>query len=190
MSVVEIILIGIALAMDAFAVTIANCTIYKNTLNAKKEWAMPLCFAVFQFLMPVLGFYLGSIVSDWISGVSKYLTAAIFFFLSAKIVFDNVKEMKEREEAQTKGPFSYKILLLQGLATSIDALAIGVTFAMSLNFNVYLASLIIGVTTFVIVSIALLFGKYLGKLFGKYAQWVGAAILLGLEIKTLVEALI
>ena len=73
------------------------------------------------------------------------------------------------------------------MATSIDALAVGVTL-INLTFSVYLAVLVIATVTFILVSIALIFGKTLGKLFGKYAEWVGAIILLALSIKSLIEA--
>ena len=78
---------------------------------------------------------------------------------------------------------------MQGIATSIDALAIGVTM-IDLTFSIFIAILVIALTTFILVSIALLFGKKLGKLFGSYAEWVGAGILFILAIKSLIEALI
>lgn len=190
MSVLEIVLIGVALAMDAFALTIANCTVYRKSLDAKKEWAMPVCFAAFQFAMPLIGYFFGSLFSSQLSAFSKYLTMAIFFLLALKIVLDNISELQQSDKEQTTdAPFTFKILILQGFATSIDALAIGVTFAAEIKFSIYFASLIIGVITFFIVTVALLFGKYLKKLFGKYAQWLGAAILLALAIKALIEAL-
>lgn len=185
MSIFEIVLIGIALAMDAFALTIANCSTYKTSLNRKKEWSMPLAFAFFQFLMPVLGFYIGSIFQEVLTTFSSLLTFVIFFVLAFKIVLDNVKSTKE-DEANLSGNFSVSILILQGIATSIDALAIGITFTVSLS-SPFLASLIIGATTFVIVAIALYIGKSLGKILGKYAQWLGAIILFALAIKSLIQ---
>lgn len=196
MSVWEIILIGVALAMDAFALTIANCTTYKNGLTRAKEWAMPAAFGAFQFIMPVLGFYIGSFFSGYLEKISKFVTAAIFFVLAIKIVFDNVKEMKEIKEEEkeiAEGKtvnFTLGILMAQAVATSIDALMIGVTFSVSLTFSVFLASLIIGAVTFAIVAVALFIGKSLGKILGKYAQWAGAVILIALAIKNLIEGIV
>lgn len=194
MSIWEIILIGVALAMDAFALTIANCTSYKNSLTRKKAWAMPAAFAIFQFLMPVIGFYVGSIFSNQIEQISKFITAGIFFVLAVKIVADNVKELKkskkENPTENTAAAFTLGVLLMQAVATSIDALMVGVTFAVSLTFSVFLASLVIGAVTFIIVAVALLIGKSLGKVLGKYAQWAGAIILLALSVKNLVEGII
>lgn len=197
MTVWEIILIGVALAMDAFALTIANCTTYKNSLTRKKEWSMPAAFALFQFLMPVIGYYIGSALSGSLKSISKFVTAAIFFALALKIVIDNLKEAKsgkgeraETEKAADKtAAFTFGVLTAQAIATSIDALLIGVTFAVSLDFSVFLAALIIGAVTFAIVVAALYIGKSLGKILGRYAQWAGAVILLILAVKNLAEGI-
>lgn len=195
MTDLEVILIGVALAMDAFALTIANCTTYKNTLTRAKEWSMPTAFALFQFLMPVIGFYIGSAFSGYLETISKFVTAAIFFVLSVKIVVDNVTEIKksknnENAEKPKDSVFTLGVLIMQAVATSIDALMIGVTFSVSLSFSVYIAAAIIGAVTFAIVALALLIGKSLGKMLGKYAQWVGAAILFALAVKAFIEGII
>ena len=194
MGIFEIILIGIALSMDACALTIANCTTYKNNLCKKHEWSMPIAFAIFQGLMPLLGYFIGSAFANLLEPITGYLTAGIFLVLGAKIVIDIIKEGKEcsiqnKNECDCKkSKFTYSLLIFQAFATSIDALAIGVTFV-DLTFSVFLAALVISAVTFILVSAALIFGKKLGELFGKYAEWVGAIILIILAIKSLVEAL-
>ena len=193
MSIIEIVLIGVALATDAFAITISNCTAYKNGLTKKRELSMPITFALFQFLMPVVGFYLGSFFSGYIAGFSKYLTALIFFILAIKIVIDALLEKKNADKVDNKPKktaFSFYLLLVQGVATSIDALFIGITFSASLSVSVFIASLIIGVVTFIIVSGALVVGKRLGGLLGKYAVVLGAVILFILAVKNLIEGII
>lgn len=186
MTFFEIALIGVALAMDAFAITLANCTAYGNKLSKAKGLCMPIFFAVFQFLMPVIGFYVGSTFASKISGIAGYVIAGIFFVLALKIVFDNLKDEKENEE---KKDFSIALLILQAIATSIDALIIGVTFSVSMS-SPFLASLLIGAVTFLIVFTALMFGKTLGRILGKYAEWVGAVILFAIAVKNLVQAII
>ncbi len=189
MNIFDVLLTGLALAMDAFAITIANCTTYKQTLGRKKEFAMPVLFAFFQGLMPLLGFFAGSLFANYLDKIAGYLTAGIFLVLAIKIVYDNLK--KEPSEDATKKPtnLTYSMLLLQAIATSIDAFAVGITF-INLTFSVYLAVGLIAIVTFVLICVALLFGKYLGKMFGKYAEWAGAVILFALAIKCLVEAII
>ena len=192
MELYDIILIGVALSMDACALTIANCTTYKCSLNGKREWLMPTAFAIFQGVMPLIGFFIGSLFAKAIGNIGDYITAVIFFFLAGKIVFDIIKDKKQSDCnkcSTTAHRFTIPILLVQALATSIDALAVGVTL-INLTFSVYIAILIISAVTFVLVSIALLFGKSLGKIFGEYAEWVGAIILFALAVKSLVFALI
>ncbi len=187
MNIFEVIIIGIALSIDACALTIANCTTYKNSLNKKKEWLMPISFAFFQGIMPLVGFFLGSLFFGLISGFIKYLSAGIFLLLSIKIVIDILKDDCESENKCVK-PFAVSLVILQAIATSIDALAIGVTMV-ELTFSIFLAVSVIAVITFILVTLALYFGKSLGKLFGEYAEWVGAGILFILFLKSLIEAI-
>ena len=190
MGVLDIIFIGVALSMDACAITIANCTTHKCSLTRTKEWSMPILFAFFQGLMPLIGYFIGSIFSAYISSIGKFLTAGIFLFLSVKIIFDIFKGDKDGEcKIEDKKKFTLWIIVLQAIATSIDALVIGATFAIDLNMHIVYAVLLIVGVTFLLVSLALLFGKTLGKLLSKYAEWVGAGILLVLAIKSLAEAL-
>ena len=197
MKLYDIILIAISLAMDASAVTISNCTAYKNTLTAKRKWAMPITFAIFQGIMPLIGFFVGSIFSSFIGKIAGFLSSAIFFILSGKIFIDIIKDAKEKtitlseakdehEKEKKVQNLTFLVLILQGIATSIDALVIGITFV-ELTFSIWLAVLVIAVITFIIVGLCVLFGKKLGHLFGKYADFVGAIILLILAIKSLVQ---
>ena len=193
----EIILIAVALSMDACALTISNCSVYKEDANGKKAWSMPLAFAVFQGAMPLIGYFIGSIFSSTISMITEYLTAGIFFVLAIKIVVDISKEKKEQvielksraEKKEQTVKFTLLILLAQALATSIDALAVGVTFV-GISIPIYFVIPTIMIITFALVSVALLFGKKLGKLFGEYAEWVGAVVLFVLAIKSLIQAII
>lgn len=194
MSILDIILIGIALSIDACALTIANCATYGCSLTKKKEWLMPVCFAIFQGIMPIIGYFIGYAFKDYIGQIIKYISAGIFFLLAIKIVFDVIKEYKKEEQVvevsscKKTMKLTLAMILVQAVATSIDALAIGVTM-INIEFSIFIAVLIIAVVTFIFVSIALIFGKYLGKIFGKYAEWVGATILIILAVKSLIEAI-
>ena len=198
MQIYEVILIGLALSIDACAITIVNCTACNGKLSKLKEWSMPIVFAIFQGLMPLIGYFIGSLFSSLIASITKFITATIFLLLAIKIIIDIINENKEQvvtkqtlaeKSCQIKSTLSFKIILLQGLATSIDALAVGVTL-IDLSFSIYIAIALICAVTFVLVGLSLLFGKTLGKLFGKYAQWLGAGILFALAIKSLIEGLI
>lgn len=190
----DVFFVAVALAMDAFALTVANCTVYKNSLNKRSEWSMPIGFGLFQFIMPVLGFYVGSTFSNSVAPAAGYITAAVFFILGVKIVFDNLKDYFSEKEISVKNKntaaFTFKILLIQAVATSIDAFFIGASsFAFKLT-TPFICALIVGVITFGIVACALFIGKTLGRKLGKYAEWTGAAILFILSVKELIQAVI
>ena len=195
MQIYEIILIGLALSIDACALTIANCTTYKDCLSKKQEWSMPIAFAIFQGIMPLIGFYISSLFSSLFSKVADFLTAGIFFALAIKIILDIIKDYRAEKVISTnkacpvKSRLSFLVLMLQALATSIDALVIVVTF-INLSFSIFKAVALISAVTFLMVTIAFLFGKKLGNLFGSYAEWLGAGILVFLAIKSLIQALL
>ena len=183
----DIVLIAIALSMDACALTVANCTIYKKSLCVKKQWAMPLAFSIFQGIMPLIGYLVGSLVAGFVSAIGGYLVAGIFFVLAVKIIVDILSE-KSQPDKPCK-TFTYRLIFIQAVATSIDALLIGVTMSVSLTINVVIACLVIALITFLLVAICLVLGKKLGDVLGKYAEWTGAIILLLLAIKNLVTAI-
>ena len=98
MNYFDVIMVGLALSIDACALTIANCTAYKDALTRKKAWRMPATFALFQGLMPLIGFFVGGLFAKYLQAVSGYITSAVFFALCGKIIFDIIKESRELKE--------------------------------------------------------------------------------------------
>lgn len=192
MNALEVVLVGVALATDAFAVTVANCSCYKEQLTKKKELLMPILFAIFQMLMPLIGYFAGSLVYEFISKISGWLSSAVFYFLAIKIIIEFIKEQKEKDEKDSckLKKLTFWALIVQGVATSIDALLVGVTMVGTLTFSIFLAIGLIGIVTFILVCIALYIGKSLGKLLGDYATIVCIFILLALATKNLISCLI
>lgn len=190
MSVWDIIAIGIALSMDACALTIANCTVCKKGLSLKKQWAMPISFAIFQGVMPIIGYFIGSLFAKYLESIGAFLVAGVFYALSIKIVIDIIKDMKKDKEECPAKDLSFGMIIVQAVATSVDALLIGVSFSLNLSFSIFGAVGIIALTTFILVSIAMILGKCLGSVLGKYAEWAGAIILFALATKELVFAII
>lgn len=192
MNVLDVIFIGVALSMDACAITIANCSSYKNLFKQKKAWAMPTFFALFQGVMPLIGFFVGSLFSKYLESFAGYIVSAVFFALAIKIVVDIKKSNcdEKNDKVCQRRSLSYAMIVVQALATSIDALLIGVTLSMGLVLSIWWAVLLIAGVTAILVTTALLLGKFMGSVFGKYAEWVGAIILFGLAIKELVMAII
>lgn len=182
MSGFEIILLGIALSMDAFAVTISNMFSYQGT-STRKALLMPLFFGVFQGLMPLLGYLAGSLVSGYIEQFAGILTFVILGFIGAKMIWDVFHE--DEEGPTSKDEISVSMLFFQGIATSIDALAVGVSLA-ALSVNVVFASSVIAITTALCCSLALLIGRRFGAALGNKAALIGGAILILIGVRSLV----
>ena len=181
MSVFEIVILGLALAMDAFAVTISNSFAYPK-ISRTRSLSMPLTFGFFQFLMPVVGFVLGQLVSDFITQYAGIITFAILGFIGGKMIWDAFHE-EEGEEASEQ-TLAMPVLLFQAVATSIDALAVGVSFA-ALEVNVLTSSGIIGITTALTCIVALIIGKRFGNALGEKATIIGGAVLILIGLKSL-----
>ncbi len=180
---VTIWLIALSLAMDAFAVSISNGVSVRG-FGSRHAILQGICFGVFQFLMPVIGWFLGSSVKTYISSVDHWIA----FGLLAVIGSNMIRESLHPEEEAGQSQLSTKVLVLQAVATSIDALAVGISFAI-LDVNIWIASAIIGVVAFVLGVLGGFLGKRLGDFLQSKAEFVGGLVLVGIGIKILVEHL-
>ena len=186
MTLLEIFLIGIGLSMDAFAVAICKGLAMPNKVDKKGALLIALYFGVFQAVMPTLGWLLGSQFARYVTRLAPWIAFILLAWIGGNMVRESLSK-EEREEEET-GSVSHKELLVLAVATSIDALAVGVTFSMlELAVSIAVAVILIGCTTFVI-SLA---GVYVGNVFGaKYkskAEFVGGAILILIGVKILLE---
>ena len=195
--IIQILLLGIALSMDAFAVSITDGLIYQD-INKKKALFIALVFGIMQGLMPLIGYWLVELVEVLVSGagadagkvmatVVTWTAFALLIFLGAKMIFEAVKSLRTAEEEKQPKLFSIKEVLLFGIATSIDALATGVALhsGLSNNVTVFIHASIIICITFVISLIGVLLGKQIVKLFkGKteITSIIGGCILILLAI--------
>lgn len=186
MTLLEIFLIGIGLSMDAFAVAICKGLAMPNKVDKKGALLIALYFGVFQAVMPTLGWLLGSQFARYVTQMAPWIAFVLLAWIGGSMIRESLSK-EEREEEET-GSVSHKELLVLAVATSIDALAVGVTFSMlELAVSIAVAVILIGCTTFVI-SLA---GVYVGNVFGaKYkskAEFVGGAILILIGVKILLE---
>ncbi len=186
MTLLEIFLIGIGLSMDAFAVAICKGLAMPNKVDKKGALLIALYFGVFQAVMPTLGWLLGSQFARYVTRLAPWIAFILLAWIGGNMIRESLSK-EEREEEET-GSVSHKELLVLAVATSIDALAVGVTFSMlELAVSIGAAVALIGCTTFVI-SLA---GVYVGNVFGaKYkskAEFVGGAILILIGVKILLE---
>lgn len=184
MDFISIVLTGIGLAMDASAVSIAKgMTLSKDAL-LKYARKLALAFGIFQGLMPLIGYFAGSHFTNMISSIDHWIAFILLSLIGLNMLKESF-ETKKNTETDIKY-ISYKTIFLLAIATSIDALAVGVSFAF-LNVNIYVASTIITIITFILSYFCVLIGKKLGSIFEKYAERFGGFLLIGLGLKILIE---
>ena len=195
MSVFEIILLGAALAMDAVAVGMSN-GMAEPKMKFKKVLEIAGAFGLFQFFMPIVGYCAGGIFARYVSAVAPMLSFIILVFLGAKMILGCIKEMinpAPRFEKKKEG--SSLKLLLQALATSIDALAVGVTLLAlestgTLALSPLYSSIVIGVVTFALSLAAVFIGKKAGALIADKAEILGGVVLIFIGVKLLLEGVL
>lgn len=183
MSTPELIVLGLALSMDAFAVTISNMFAYRD-ISRRRMLLMPLFFGVFQSIMPTIGYYAGTLVSTIISQYAGILTFAILGIIGGKMIWDTLHETEEQTDTADTHTLTIPILFFQAIATSIDALAVGVSFA-ALSVDVVYAVVLIGITTFLAICCALFIGRRFGNALGDTATIVGGIVLIIIGLKAL-----
>ena len=184
MRILEILLLGIGLSMDAFAVSICK-GLSTRQLQVKHYLIIGAWFGGFQALMPTIGYFLGSAFEQYITAFDHWVA----FVLLAAIGAGMIKESLSKEESEGNDSFSFKTMLLLALATSIDALAVGVTFALLPDVNVPLAVSLIGVTTFAFSAAGLKVGNVFGLRYKAKAEFAGGLILILIGLKILLEHL-
>ena len=183
MTLVEVFLIGIGLSIDALAVSVGKGLAAGRT-RLRHLLSVGLWFGGFQGLMPILGYYLGNSFSEFVTGIDHWIAFGLLFIIGANMIRESLKDGEEDIDAS----FGFKTMLILAIATSIDALACGISFAF-LGINIWYAALIIGTTTFVLSAVGLKTGSFLGARFHKTAGIVGGIVLIAIGIKILVEHL-
>ena len=184
---VELFLIGVGLSMDAFAVSICK-GLGMSRLNMRQAAVISLFFGGFQALMPLIGWALGSQLTDFITPIDHWIAFGLLAFVGGKMLWDAFHEDDEDEGAQTDEKLDLKELLMLAIATSIDALAVGITFAF-LQVAIVPSITIIGLTTFVISFAGVAVGHFFGARFEKPATIVGGVVLILIGVKILLEHL-
>ena len=186
MSVLEICLVGLGLAADAFAVAMCKGVEMKKFV-LKYALVIALFFGVFQAVMPLIGWAVASTFEQYITDYDHWIAFGLLFVLGGKMIWDSIKK---DDEAETEKPLNigFKTLFLMAVATSIDALAVGVTFAF-LQVNVWAAIALIGAITFALSFAGVFIGVKLGDKFEQKAEFVGGLILIMIGVKILLEHL-
>lgn len=156
MGIVEVLIIAIGLAMDAFAVSICKGLSMKK-INIKKMIIIGLYFGIFQGVMPVIGYFLGKGFEGFVTSIDHWTAFILLLFIGGSMIKESFKN-----EENVNDDISFKTMIILGIATSIDALAIGITFAF-LRANIWLSALAIGTITFIISAIGVFIRKQIWR---------------------------
>ncbi|MBQ6240267.1 MAG: manganese efflux pump [Firmicutes bacterium] len=179
----ELILTAIGLAMDAFAVSICKGLALQK-LKVRHMLLAGLYFGVFQALMPLIGYYLGSIFSGFIEKIDHWIAFVLLLWVGIGMIREAFSQKEEQEDAD----FGVRTMLILAVATSIDALAVGISFAV-LSVQILLAVSLIGVITFAICFAGVWIGHVFGAKLNKGAEVLGGSVLILLGLKILLEHL-
>lgn len=187
MNLAEIFLLAVSLSMDAFAVSLCKGLALKK-IGIKNCAIVGLWFGSFQVLMPMAGYFLGSTFADKITSIDHWIA----FILLAIIGGNMIKESFEKDGEKVNDSLGFKTMFVMAIATSIDALAVGVSFAFT-DFQpewfVYIAFALIGVTTFTLSAAGVKIGNIFGTKYKSKAEFAGGLILILLGLKILLEGL-
>ena len=182
MDLITILFIAFGLAMDAFAVSIANgITIKQQRMNNALK--IGLFFGSFQALMPLIGWLAGLRLRDFISGFDHWVAFGLLSLIGGKMIYESMKIGPNDNEIKSLNVF---VLLVLSIATSIDALAVGLSFAF-LKISIATPIIVIGIVTFMLSFLGVLVGNKLGHFFENKMEILGGLILIGIGIKILIE---
>lgn len=181
MGIVELLVIAVGVSMDAFAVSICKGLSVKS-IRPKHVLSTALWFGGFQALMPLIGYYIGYSFVDLVSEIDHWITFGLLLFIGGNMIMESF----ENDECGFDANFSFRNMLILAIATSIDAMAVGVSLSF-MKISIFVPILIIGVTTAVFSGAGIIIGRYLGCRFKRGAELLGGVVLALIGIKILLE---
>ena len=189
MGILEVLLTGVGLWMDAAAVGMTN-GLNEPKMRLTKILLIALFFGVFQGVMPLIGYFAGTLFAEAVASIAPYVALVLLGFIGGKMIYEALKKSKEEEE--TVKNLSVGALTAQAIATSIDALAVGISLLAlngigALKVNIFAACAIIAACTFVISLAAVFIGKKFGAVLADKAELIGGIILVAIGLKIFIE---
>ena len=184
MGMLELFLIAVGLSMDAFAVSVCK-GLSTQKLQGKHYIIIGAWFGGFQALMPAVGYLLGSTFEQYITAFDHWVAFVLLLIIGGNMI----KEGLSRQDEKTNDSFSFRTMIVLAVATSIDALAVGITFALLPDVNIIAAVSFIGATTFILSAIGLKAGNIFGLKYKSKAEIAGGIILILIGTKILLEHL-
>ena len=187
MGFIELFLLGVGLSMDAFAVSVCKGLAMKKA-TLKSQMTCGIWFGGFQALMPLIGFFLGALFADAIKSFDHWIAFGLLVLIGANMLKEALEQECDCCE-ESSADMSVKTMFVMAVATSIDALAVGISLAMAGDVNIWAAVVIIGVTTCALSALGVKIGNIFGSRYEKKAEFAGGVILILLGLKILLEHL-
>ena len=189
MGIGELFLLAVGLSMDAFAVSVCKGLAMKKA-TLKAEATCGLWFGGFQALMPVTGFFLGSLFAEAIEAFDHWVAFGLLVIIGINMLKEALeKEDESGDDPEKDADLSVRTMFLMAVATSIDALAVGISLAMVGSVNIWLAAAFIGICTCLLSALGVKIGNVFGSRYEKKAELAGGVILILLGVKILLEHL-
>ncbi|MCK5256408.1 MAG: manganese efflux pump [Deltaproteobacteria bacterium] len=185
MDIVSIVIIAVGLAMDAFAVSITSGITIKR-LHINHALKIALFFGLFQAFMPIIGWLAGLSLRDYISAIDHWIAFGLLSFIGCKMIYESITVQSNKKEIN---PLNVYVLLVLSVATSIDALAVGISFAF-LKVSIVTPVIIIGTVTFLLSYLGVYIGDRIGHFFENKIEIAGGVLLIGIGLKILIESLV
>ena len=182
MDYLTLLFIAVSLSADSFVVSI-SCGLIRNKITFWQATRIGFFLGIFQLIMPFLGWFIGKKIESTLF-FNQWIAFALLSLIGGKMIFESLKNSKD--ENSQKNPLDFKVLIALSLATSMDAFVVGISMAY-IRVNLYLACLIIGITTFLFSMLGIFFGKKTGKQFGKKMEIIAGAMLILIGIKILLD---
>jgi manganese efflux pump family protein len=185
MELITLILLSIGLSVDSFAVSVSSGVIISG-ITFRKATRIAFFLAIFQAVMPLIGWFIGKRIESLVESFDHWLAFGLLAIIGGKMILESLKPHKDA--ARKSNPMELKVLLGMSLATSIDALVVGISFGF-IQVDLWFASVIIGFTTFVFSMLGILFGKKIGGRFGEKMEIIGGIVLILIGLKILFQHL-
>lgn len=186
MDFLTVFILAIGLSMDSFAVSI-GCGLTEQKISFRHAAKISFSLAFFQGILPVAGWYMGSGVKEYVEGIDHWIAFLLLLFLGGKMIIESFKKDDDNELSDI---YSWKHIITLSIATSIDALVVGFSYALASTRNIFGGALIIGAVTFFFAMLGIRIGKDVGSSLGPKVELFGGLILIGIGLKILIQHVI
>jgi putative Mn2+ efflux pump MntP len=185
MDLITVLVLAIGLSMDSFAVAI-SCGLAEQKVSFTHAVKIALAFATFQGILPVIGWFMGTGIKSYVEGIDHWIAFVLLAYLGGKMIYEGITMPADKKESDI---YSFRHIMTLSLATSIDALVVGFSYALAETQKIFGGAIIIGAVTFFFSMLGIRIGKDVGGKFGSKVEILGGVILIGIGVKIVLEHL-